>query len=68
MLFYLKKQKNDISGNTPIYMKITVGGKRAEIATSRDCNPSPWSKRSSRLIGTKEEQPMSFFISTCQHN
>ncbi|WP_335337966.1 site-specific integrase [Pedobacter sp. PACM 27299] len=58
LLFYLKKQKNYISGNTPIYMRITVDGKRAEIATSRDCNPSRWSKRSSRLIGTKEDVKM----------
>ncbi|MBG6233774.1 hypothetical protein IWX76_000329 [Pedobacter sp. CAN_A7] len=39
-------------------MRITVDGKRAEIATSRDCNPSRWSKRSSRLIGTKEDVKM----------
>ena len=58
LLFYLKKQKNYISGNTPIYMRITVDGKRAEIATSRDCNPNRWSKRSSRLIGTKEDVKM----------
>lgn len=58
LLFYLKKQKNYISGNTHIYMRITVDGKRAEISTSRDCNPSRWSKRSSRLIGTKEDVKM----------
>ncbi|SDM86947.1 Arm DNA-binding domain-containing protein [Pedobacter antarcticus] len=26
LLFYLKKKKNYISGNTPIYMRITVDG------------------------------------------
>lgn len=29
LLFYLKKQKNYVSGNVPIYMRITVEGNRA---------------------------------------
>ncbi|WP_316820494.1 hypothetical protein [Pedobacter gandavensis] len=35
LLFYLKKQKNYVSGNVPIYMRITVEGNRAEIAGLR---------------------------------
>jgi site-specific recombinase XerD len=58
LLFYLKKQKNYISGNAPIYMRITVQGKRAEIATSRDCEPHRWNARAGRVIGSKEEYKM----------
>ena len=58
LLFYLKKQKNYISGNAPIYMRITVQGKRAEIATSRDCEPSRWNARAGRVIGSKEDVKM----------
>jgi hypothetical protein len=54
LLFYLKKQKNYISGNVRIYMRITVQGKRAEIATSRDCEPGRWNARAGRVIGSKE--------------
>ena len=58
LLFYLKKQKNYIRGNAPIYMRITVQGKRAEIATSRDCKPDRWNARAGRAIGFKEEVKM----------
>ncbi|MBB5639014.1 hypothetical protein HDE68_004952 [Pedobacter cryoconitis] len=39
LLFYLKKPKNYIKGAVPVYLRITVDGKRAELATSRDCEP-----------------------------
>ncbi|MGV8880232.1 MAG: Arm DNA-binding domain-containing protein [Sphingobacteriaceae bacterium] len=40
LLFYLKKPKNYQNGPVPVYMHITVAGKRSEIATTRDCEPS----------------------------
>ncbi|MEP7109173.1 MAG: hypothetical protein ABI760_14365 [Ferruginibacter sp.] len=33
MLFYLKKQKNYTTGLAPIYQRITVDGRCAEITT-----------------------------------
>ena len=44
-----------MSGNVPIYMRITVEGNRAEIATNRDCHPTQWNAKGSRAIGSKEE-------------
>ncbi|TCD28382.1 site-specific integrase [Pedobacter psychrodurus] len=55
LLFYLKKQKNYVSGNVPIYMRITVEGNRAEIATNRHCDPKRWNAKGGRAIGSKEE-------------
>ncbi len=55
LLFYLKKQKNYISGSAPIYMRITVSGKRAEIATGKGCDPYRWNAKAGRSIGTKED-------------
>ena len=55
LLFYLKKQKAYVSGNMPIYMRITVNGKRSEVSTGRDCEPSGWNSHSGRVIGTKSE-------------
>lgn len=55
MLFYVKKQKNYTSGDAPIYLRITVNGKRSEITTNRECNPEKWNCKSGRLIGTKED-------------
>lgn len=54
MLFYLKKQKNYKSGLAPVYLRITVDGKRSEVTTGRDCDPEKWISNSGRAIGTKE--------------
>src|SRR5450432_2368725 len=55
MLFYLKKQKNYTTGLAPIYQRITVDGRRAEITTNRECDPMKWNSHAGRAIGTKEE-------------
>ena len=55
LLFYVKKQKNYTSGVAPIYLRITVDGKRSEVTTNRECNPENWNRKSGRLIGRKEE-------------
>lgn len=55
LLFYLKKQKNYLSGNIPIYMRITVEGNRSEMATNRECDPNRWNAKGGRAIGSKEE-------------
>ena len=39
----------------PIYMRITVSGKRADISVGRDCDPAKWNNHAGRAIGTKEE-------------
>jgi len=54
LLFYLKRPKNYIDGTVPIYLRITVNGKRAEITTARSCDPLKWSSKTGRLKGTKE--------------
>ena len=55
LLFYLKKPKNYQKGPIPVYMRITVDGKRAEVATSRECEPSEWSPGAGRAKGTREK-------------
>lgn len=39
LLFYLRKQKVYKGGPKAIYMRITVGGKRAEMSIGRECEP-----------------------------
>jgi site-specific recombinase XerD len=55
LLFYIRKQKNYKGGAMPIYMRITVNGKRADMSAGRDCDPTKWNSHSGRAIGTKEE-------------
>jgi site-specific recombinase XerD len=55
LLFYLKKPKNHQNGLVPIYLRITVNGKRAEASTGRECEPALWNSTAGRFKGTKEE-------------
>jgi site-specific recombinase XerD len=55
LLFYMKKQKNYQSGSAPIYIRITVSGKRSETTTGRECEPSRWNTSAGRANGTKED-------------
>jgi len=55
LLFYMKKQKNYLEGVAPIYMRITVKGKRSEITTGRECLPERWNAVAGRVNGTKED-------------
>jgi len=48
LLFYMKKPKNYQSGPAPIYMRITVNGKRSETTTGRECLPSRWNVQAGR--------------------
>ncbi len=54
IIFYLKKPRNYTSGPVPIYLRITVAGKRAELSTSRECEPRRWNSSAGRGIGTRE--------------
>ena len=55
LLFYMKKQKNYQSGKAPIYLRITVDGKRCEVTTGRSCDPLQWNTTSGRCNGKKDE-------------
>lgn len=67
LLFYLKKQKVYASGPMPVYMRITVNGKRAEVSAGRDCEPSGWNSHAGRGIGTKSEtRALNSYLDTLQ--
>jgi hypothetical protein len=55
LLFYIRKQKNYKGGALPIYMRITVNGKRADMSAGRECEPVKWNSHAGCAIGTKEE-------------
>jgi site-specific recombinase XerD len=55
LLFYMKKQKNYQNGAAPIYLRITVAGKRAEITAGRECEPERWNSKAGRMSGSKED-------------
>ncbi|KHJ36548.1 site-specific tyrosine recombinase XerC [Pedobacter glucosidilyticus] len=53
--FFLKQPKTSFADLLPIYLRITVKGKRTEISLGRKCEPNKWSKKSERAIGNREE-------------
>lgn len=55
LLFYMKKPKNYVKGSAPIYLRITVQGKRSEITAGSSCEPSRWNSQTGRSNGNKEE-------------
>lgn len=67
LLFYLKKPKNYTSGIVPIYLRITVEGKRAEVSTQRQCDPQRWNSPAGRMAGTKEDaRAMNVYLDALQ--
>ncbi len=54
-LFYLKNAKTNKKGLTPIYLRITVNGRRFEIATNRFVEKSKWSVATKKMKGNSEE-------------
>ena len=56
VLFFLKKPKNCTKGAVYfIFLRITVNGIRAEMSTSRSCEPARWNAKAGKVIGTKED-------------
>lgn len=52
--FYVREAKKDKKGESPIYLRITVNGERAEISTNRRVNPGNWDKAAERVAGRSE--------------
>ena len=55
ILFYLRKDKEDKDGKVPIYARVTVNGKRAEIAIKRYVMSEKWISGSEVVKGNSEE-------------
>lgn len=55
LLFSLRKPKNYRSGEMPIYLRLTVDGKRTEFAVSRKCDPERWDAATGRATGSKAD-------------
>ncbi|WP_438973022.1 site-specific integrase [Polaribacter sp.] len=55
LLFYLKKSKASASGTLPIYLRMTIDGKRTEISTKRTIEIKKWSVEANKAIGRTED-------------
>jgi site-specific recombinase XerD len=55
ILFYGKKAKTTTNNLLPIYLRVTVSGKRFEASTHRYITPAKWSVEAGRVKGNTEE-------------
>jgi len=55
ILFYLRNDKKNSKDESPIYMRITVNGKRAEMSMNRYINQDRWNSKGGCAKGTKED-------------
>lgn len=53
--FYAKSTKANANGLLPIYVRLTVDGKRLEFSTKKFVEKSKWSSELSKMKGTTEE-------------
>jgi site-specific recombinase XerD len=68
LIFYIRRQKNYQTGPVPIYLRITVEGKRSELSTGRDCPPEEWNGNLGRAVGKKESiKSLNAYLDTLQH-
>jgi hypothetical protein len=55
VVFYLKKYKESKDGKTPIYARITVDGRRADISMKRSVEERNWNSQKGMAKGSREE-------------
>mgnify|MGYP001792791461 CR=1 FL=1 len=55
LLFWLKKARIDKHGKASVYVRITIDGKRAEIATGEKVSPERWNANMGSVKGNRED-------------
>ena len=55
VLFYLRKAKTSKESRVPIYLRVTIDGKRFDLSTDRFIDPDRWSSKAGKAKGTSEE-------------
>ncbi|WP_189549471.1 Arm DNA-binding domain-containing protein [Mucilaginibacter gossypii] len=69
LLLCLKKPKNYNDDPVPIYLRVTVNGKRVETTASRTSELSQWNSKAGRLKGIKESvRVFNAYLDTLQAN
>jgi site-specific recombinase XerD len=65
LLFYIKRSKLLKNRNAPVYLKITINGKSAELSINRDIPPKLWDTSRNQAKGSsKEAQELNDYITS----
>jgi hypothetical protein len=55
LLFFVKKSKVRPNGTAPIYIRITIDGKKTEISSKRYIDPLKWDNKGQKATGNSQE-------------
>ena len=67
-LFHLRKDKKNKQNQVPIYLRITIGGRRFEWSTQRYIDSAKWSQPAEKVKGTTEEaKRINAFLELMKH-
>jgi integrase len=67
ILMYLKRRTN-AKGECPIYLRVTVDGKRRELSLSRTIEPSRWDQKKQRGKGKSEAMTLNKMLVSVENN
>jgi integrase len=68
ILFYLQRNKVTKDGKAPIYMRITVNGKRSQISIKRKISIDKWNNEAGKVIGTTTEvKELNRYLNSLEH-
>lgn len=67
LLFYIRTTKTKSNGTAPIYVRITINGKRAEFSAKRTIDPNKWNNTKGRAKGSNEQtKSLNKYLDTIQ--
>jgi len=67
LLFYIRTTKTKSNGTAPIYVRITINGKRAEFSAKRTIEPTKWNSAKGRAKGSNEQiKSLNKYLDTIQ--
>jgi site-specific recombinase XerD len=68
ILFYLQRNKATKDGKAPIYLRITVNGKRSQISIKRKISITKWNNEAGKVIGTTlEVKELNRYLNSLEH-
>jgi site-specific recombinase XerD len=67
LLFFIKKNKIRTNGTAPIYLRITIDGKAADIAAKRYIDPQKWDGKAHKAMGNSQEaKTLNIYLKTLE--
>lgn len=67
LLFFIKKNKIRTNGTAPIYLRITIDGKAADIAAKRYIDPQKWDVKAHKAVcNSQEAKTLNVYLKTLE--